>query len=160
MMTRITTINEHLAASPVAYVVIRAEEGLLLVAYKCPAGIWTIGYGHTKGVRPGMRINTRMAERFLREDVTEAEGYVKRLATVPLTQGQFDALVSFVFNLGPDGLGGSTLLKKLNAGDYAGAAGEFGKWVNGGKPLRPLPGLVRRRAKERDLFEGIQGDTL
>lgn len=129
---------------------IKQFEGLRLKAYKCPAGIWTIGYGHTKGVYPGMTITEELADKFLVDDIWYFERGVESLVAVPLTQGQFDALVSFAFNVGADGLGDSTLLKKLNSGDYAGAADEFPKWVySRGKKLK---GLVRRRAAERELF--------
>lgn len=137
---------------------IKHFEGLRLKAYKCPSGVWTIGYGHTKGVYPGMEITEELADKFLIDDVWQFEREVEGLILVPVTQGQFDALVSFAFNVGsdidedsiPEGLGDSTLLKKLNRGDYAGAADEFPKWVySRGKKLK---GLVRRRAAERDLF--------
>lgn len=137
---------------------IKKFEGLRLKAYKCPSGIWTIGYGHTKGVYPGMTITEELADKFLVDDIWYFERDVESLVKVPLTQGQFDALVSFAFNVGsdiddddiPEGLGDSTLLKKLNSGDYAGAADEFPKWVySRGKKLK---GLVRRRAAERELF--------
>ena len=141
---------------------IKEHEGLRLKAYRCPAGVWTIGYGHTKDVKRGMVIGKLHADRFLMEDVAQVERDVNSLVKVPLTQGQFDALVSFAFNLGsdidrdhiPEGLGDSTLLKKLNAGDYKGAAEEFKKWVYANR--RRLSGLVVRRKDERELFlEGL-----
>jgi lysozyme len=131
---------------------IRQFEGLRLLAYKCPAGIPTIGYGHTAGVKMGQSITKAEAEALLREDVTRFESHVDALVKVPLTQGQWDALSSWVYNLGPTNLERSTLLRKLNAGDYAGASAEFGKWVNAGG--KPLTGLIRRRAAERAMFEG------
>src|SRR5690606_20728399 len=102
---------------------IKQFEGLRLKAYKCPSGIWTIGYGHTKGVYPGMTITEELADKFLVDDIWYFERDVESLVKVPLTQGQFDALVSFAFNVGSDiddddiaeGLGDSTLLKKLNS---------------------------------------------
>lgn len=134
---------------------IKKHEGLKLSAYRCPAGIWTVGYGHTRGVRAGMRISIEDAESFLREDVADAERSVNELVRVPLSQGQFDALVSFVFNLGARRLARSTLLRLLNAGDFDGAARQFDLWVfgrvNGRK--RRLPGLIARREDERTLFE-------
>ena len=134
---------------------IRRHEGLRLKAYRCPAGVWTIGYGHTKGVKRGMVIARVHADRFLREDVQDAEEAVNRLVEVPMTQGQFDALVSFVFNLGIGAFSRSTLRKVLNKGDYCAAAEQFGRWVyalQGGQRVK-LPGLVARREDERALFE-------
>jgi lysozyme len=129
---------------------IKRFEGVRLHAYKCPAGVPTIGYGHTVGVQMGESITLAQAEQMLRDDLPIYEVGVRSLVKQPLTQGQFDALVSFAFNLGVGALGKSTLLRRLNAGDYAGAAGEFGKWVNaGGIRLR---GLVLRREAERALF--------
>jgi GH24 family phage-related lysozyme (muramidase) len=90
----------------------------------------------------------------MRATLTTYEDAVKRYVSVNLTQGQFDALVDFAYNVGDQSLCTSTLLKKLNAGDYSGASAEFGKWVNGGG--KKLPGLVRRREAERRLFLGGQ----
>lgn len=132
---------------------IRQFEGLRLRAYKCPAGIPTIGYGHTAGVKMGQEISKDRAEELLREDVARFEGHVDRLVTVPLTQGQFDALVAWTYNLGPGALEKSTMLRRLNAGDYAGAAAELERWNRAGGKV--LAGLVRRRAAERALFEGV-----
>jgi len=100
----------------------------------------------------GDTITKERAEELLREDVKRFEGYVDRLVKVPLTQGQYDALVSFVYNLGPGALERSTLLDQLNRGDYDSAAEQFGRWVFAGG--KTLAGLVRRRAAERALFEG------
>jgi GH24 family phage-related lysozyme (muramidase) len=129
---------------------VKRFEGLRLAAYQDSAGVWTIGYGHTGNVRPGQRITEAQAEQLLRKDVAWAEDAVRKNVDVPLSQGQFDALVSFTFNLGSGALQRSTLLKKLNAGDYAGAQAEFGRFVHAGG--RVLPGLVRRRADEAALF--------
>lgn len=130
--------------------IIRHFEGLRLSAYPCSAHVWTIGYGHTAGVSPGDSISAEAAERLLRQDITEAEKTVSRYVSVPLSQNQFDALVSFVFNLGAGNFRTSTLLKKLNAGDTAGASEEFLRWINAAG--RPLPGLIRRREAEKALF--------
>lgn len=131
--------------------IIKQYEGLKLEAYLCPAGIPTIGYGHTRGVKLGQKISAAQAEVFLDHDYEEAEDAVKRLITVPLTDNQLGALTSFVFNLGEGRLLGSTLRRKLNNGDYKGAAAEFDKWVySGGKKLN---GLIARRTAERKLFE-------
>ena len=129
---------------------IKEFEGFRAEAYLCPAGVWTIGYGHTGDVTPDDSCTMAEAEEMLRKDVERFEAAVDRLVKVPLTEGQFDALVSFAFNLGEGNLMQSTLLKKLNREDYAGAADEFGKWVKAGN--KTLPGLVRRREAERALF--------
>ena len=129
---------------------VKRFEGLRLGAYQDAAGVWTIGYGHTGNVHPGQRITEAHAEQLLRKDVAWAEDAVRKNVDVPLSQGQFDALVSFTFNLGAGALQRSTLLQKLNAGDYAGAQAEFGRFVHAGG--RVLPGLVRRRADEAELF--------
>lgn len=126
------------------------HEGLRLNAYRDPVGVLTIGYGHTKGVREGQEITEAQAFEFLREDVTEAELCVHNRVQVPLEQAQFDALVSFVFNLGCGALTKSTLLRKLNAGDIFAAADQFLLWVHAGG--HELPGLVKRRSAERAMF--------
>ncbi len=134
---------------------IKQFEGLRLTAYQDSVGVWTIGYGWTqpvdgKPIRPGMTIKEETAERLLRTGLVGYESDVSKLVKVKLTQGQFDALVSFAYNLGPLPLSTSKLLKKLNTGDYAGAADEFPRWnMAGGKVL---PGLTRRREAERALF--------
>lgn len=142
---------------------IRSRERLRVKPYRCPSGKPTQGYGHTRGIfMDSPDILKAQAEVWLHQDVEEAASAVRRLVKVELTQGQFDALTDFVFNIGADedaddiaeGLGDSTLLHKLNAGDYAGAAAEFGKWkfgtVNGKKIL--MGGLVERRKVERAWF--------
>jgi len=129
---------------------IKSFEGLRLRAYQCSANVWTIGYGHTADVRANDVITEEEALSFLRQDVAESERAVNQYVHVPLTQNQFDALVSFVFNLGVGSFRTSTLLKKLNAGDYDGVAQEFGRWIHAGG--KKLPGLVRRREAERALF--------
>jgi lysozyme len=130
---------------------IRNAEGLCLAAYLCPAGILTIGYGHTgPDVKTGQKINAEQANELLVKDVERFEKAVNELVTVPIKQGMFDALISFSFNLGAGALKGSTLLKKLNAHDINGAADEFLKW-NKAKG-RVLKGLTARRKSERELF--------
>lgn len=130
---------------------IKEGEGLRLKAYlPTPNDVWTIGYGHTKGVRPGMVITEQQAEQFLRQDIAWVEEALNRYVTVPLNQNQFDALASWVFNVGAGALKSSTLLKKLNAGDYQGAANELSRWNK--QKGRVLTGLTNRRAKERELF--------
>lgn len=133
-------------------------EGIYLTAYKDPVGIWTIGYGHTGlqhkdgTVYAGRKITKAEAEQLLRYDMRQFEARVETFVKVPLNDNQFSALVSFDFNTG--GLGKSTLLKKLNAGDYEGAADQFGAWVKAGG--KTLSGLVRRRKSERNLFLSIR----
>lgn len=130
---------------------IKGFEARRLTAYRDPAGVLTIGYGHTGAdVRPGMTITAARAEELLRHDTGWAQDAVRSAVKVPLTQGQFDALTSFTFNLGAGALRSSTLLQKLNRGDYAGAQQEFGRWVHAGGVV--LAGLVRRRAVEAKMF--------
>lgn len=130
---------------------LKRSEGFRADAYQDSGGVWTIGYGTTKDVQPGDTCTEEQASQWLRRDVLSAEWAVMKLIEVPMTQGQFDALVDFVYNLGEGALAKSTLLRKLNAGDYAGAAAEFPKWCHAGNQV--LPGLVTRRAAERALFE-------
>lgn len=136
---------------------IRHSEGLSLIAYLCPAGVWTIGYGHTKGVKKGDTCTREQAEKWLLEDVRDAITSIAAMVTVPLSQGQIDALVSFVFNFGAAKFQTSTLLRLLNEGKYKEAAEQFPRWINGTNPKTGLrevmPGLVKRRAAEKTLFE-------
>lgn len=134
---------------------IKQFEGCKLTAYQDSVGVWTIGYGWTqpvdgKPIRAGMTINQETAEHLLKTGLVSYENDVSRLVKVDLTQGQFDALVSFTYNLGARSLSTSTLLRKLNAGDYAGAADEFLRWNKAGGKV--LNGLTRRREAERALF--------
>lgn len=129
---------------------IKKFEGCILKAYKCPAGVWTIGYGHTAGVKEGQTITKKEAEALLKHDLITFETHVSNLITVVINQNQFDALVSFCYNLGPGNLKSSTLLKLINAKNFNGAAEQFDHWVYaGGKKLN---GLVKRRAAEKALF--------
>lgn len=130
---------------------IKEFEGCRLKSYLCPAGVWTIGYGHTQGVKPDMVITQLDAERFLRQDLKRFEDAISTLVKVSLTPNQFSALVSFVYNVGINAFKNSTLLRKLNQKDYKGAANELLRWdkVNG----KPLLGLTKRRIAEKDLFE-------
>lgn len=137
-----------------AYNLVKASEGLRLSAYPDPgtgAEPYTIGYGSTHGVTKGMTITPADATVRLAEDMTEAADAVNRLVKVKLNQNQFDALCSLVFNIGQANFKGSTLLKSLNQGEFAGSAREFDRWVYAAK--KKLPGLVARRKVERDLFE-------
>ena len=129
---------------------IKNFEGCELTAYKCAAGVWTIGYGHIKGVSEGMTITQEEAEQMLKDEMAEYEGYVNKLVTVELNQNQFDAMVSWVYNLGGGNLSASTLLKVLNAGDYAGVPAQMMRWNKAGGKV--LEGLTRRRQAEADLF--------
>ena len=130
--------------------IIKKFEGLKLQSYKCPAGVWTIGYGSTKNIKPNMSISEIEAHNLLLNDVRDAENAVNKFVKVPLTQNEFDALVSFVFNLGSGTLQKSTLLKKLNAGDKDGASNEILRFCRAGDII--LVGLEKRRKAERELF--------
>ncbi|MFJ2455290.1 lysozyme [Pseudomonas protegens] len=131
---------------------IKSFEGLRLSSYQDSVGVWTIGYGTTRGVTAGMRITADQAERMLQNDISRFEPDLDRLVKVPLSQNQWDALMSFTYNLGATNLASSTLLKLLNGGDYAGAADQFPRWNKAGGQV--LAGLTRRRAAERAMFLG------
>jgi lysozyme len=115
-----------------------------------PNDVPTIGWGHTKGVKMGDSCTIMQADEWLREDCRDAENEVNRCVRAIITQNQFDALVSFVFNIGGPNFRASTLLSKLNSGDYAGAAAQFPRWNKQGGVV--LNGLTRRRAQEMALF--------
>ena len=129
---------------------IRQFEGLRMSAYKDAVGIPTIGYGTTKGVKMGQTITKDEAERLLLEDAQRFADHVKALVKVPLNQNQTDALVSFVYNVGPAAFGKSTMLKLINQGLLEDAANQFVRWNRAGDQV--LAGLTRRRMAERDLF--------
>lgn len=130
---------------------IKHFEGCRLKAYTCPAGVLTIGVGHTgPDVAPNMTITQAHADGLLRQDVAKFAREVNGMLEVPVNTGQFDALVSFAFNLGSGNLRSSTLLKLVNAKRFDAAAGEFGKWINANG--KPLDGLRARRAAEAELF--------
>ena len=131
---------------------IKHFEGCELKAYKCPAGVWTIGYGHTKGVQEGDEWSESHANHMLEVELEEYEGYVDKYVTAPLGQNQFDALVSWTYNLGGGNLSASTMLKVLNAGEYDEVPNQMLRWNKvGGKVLE---GLTRRRQAEADMFCG------
>lgn len=144
------------AVSEAALDLIRKSEGFSAAPYLCPAKVWTIGYGSTR--LPGGAsvtastppVTREQAEEMLRADADAVAAEIDRMVVVPLTPGQMGALVSFVYNLGSGRLRSSTLLRKLNTGDYKGAAYEFGKWViaNG----QVSNGLIARRAAEQAMF--------
>jgi lysozyme len=129
------------------------EDGLVH-SYRCPAGKWTLGFGATKGIRSGMTCTVSEAEQRLKDDLGEHGKIVKRLVNVPLSQGQYDALVSFVFNVGGGAFKSSTALKRLNSGLYDDVPEQLQRWnkarVDG--KLQPLRGLTRRRAAEAAIF--------
>lgn len=132
---------------------IKAFEQLHLKAYPDPGTggkPWTIGWGHTKGVMQGDRITQEQAEQFFTNDLAVFELTVNSAIKRPMTQSQFDAMVSLAFNIGGAAFTGSTLVKKFNAGDVQGAANEFPKWRKAAGEV--MPGLVKRRAEEREMF--------
>jgi lysozyme len=137
---------------------VKEFEGLRLKAYKCPAAVWTIGYGHTSSagapiVTSDLEITRDEAEEVLRRDMGQYEDGVRKLVTIGITQGQFDALVDFAYNAGVGALAKSTLLKRVNAGKFDEVPAEFMKWTKGGG--KELPGLVRRRRAEVKLWRGM-----
>jgi lysozyme len=137
--------------SAVGQALIRHFEQCRLTGYLCPAGVPTIGWGHTgPEVRVGMKITQQQADALFEQDLRKREAQVFHLVNVHLTQGQWDALVSFEYNLGEGNLASSTLLEKVNAGDFRGAALEFPRWCHSGGEV--LEGLVLRRKAEQQLF--------
>lgn len=134
--------------------IIKGFEGCKLTAYLCPAKVWTIGYGHTNGVKSGMIISLDKANQLLANDLVTFEVGVSRLVTSVINENQYSALVSFAFNLGLDALRKSTLLKLVNANpaDHN-IQLEFMKWINAGG--KPLEGLKRRRAAEAKLYQKV-----
>lgn len=137
--------------SPKALALVKEFEGCRLTSYKDGGGIWTIGYGHTAGVHENQVCTEEQAEVWLDCDLLVADASVNRLVKVPLNKNEFDALVDFVYNVGGGNFQTSTLLKRLNAYCYSGAANEFEKWVHD-EHGNVEQGLVRRRGAEKDLF--------
>ena len=131
---------------------IKKFEGCELEAYKCAAGVWTIGYGHIKTAVEGMKIDQATADELFDEEIVEYENYVNTTVSVPLSQNQFDAIVSWVFNLGNGNLQASTMLKVINSGDHAGVPAQIKRWNKAGGKV--LEGLIRRREAEALLYEG------
>ncbi|WP_336143358.1 lysozyme [Acinetobacter sp. 102] len=147
--------NQAMAASQVGINVITSFEDLVLTAYDDGVGVWTIGIGTTVypngvKVKKGDSCTLDQAKTYFAHDLKRFEASVNNLVKVPLSQNQFDALVSLTYNIGSTAFKNSTLLKKLNAKDYAGAADQFLRWNKGGGKV--LKGLVRRREAERALF--------
>lgn len=150
--------NERLTISPAGISLVKKWEGWSAKAYKDPVGVWTIGWG-TIGpeARPGRKITKKQGEEFLRRELAEQEGYVKHYVRVPLTQHQFDALVSLVYNIGAGNFSRSTLLKLVNRGNFSGAAAQFARHNTArdretGKRI-VLRGLTNRRLEEALLFQ-------
>lgn len=129
---------------------IKDYEGLHLTPYRCPAGIWTIGYGHTRTVKNGMTITQEEADQLLASDLQIVATAIHRLVTVPLDENQFAALVSFAFNVGVGNFENSTLLKLLNRGWYDQVPAQLMRWVKSNGEV--LGGLSRRRAAEAKLW--------
>lgn len=135
---------------------VKTFEGCMLAAYPDPASggdPWTIGYGHTRGVKPGDTCTQEQADAWLREDLAYSVAAVNHLAKVELEQHQFDPLVSFAYNCGQVALGMSTLLKFVNAGNFNQVPGQFLRWDKGPNG-QPVPGLTRRRKAEAEMFAG------
>ena len=135
---------------------VKTFEGLYLNSYQDAVGVWTIGYGCTEGIGPGMTITKAQAEEMLRTELSKFETAVGKYVDVSIDDNQYSALVAFSYNVGAYALKKSTMLKKLNAGDYAGASNEFPRWDKAGG--RSLLGLSRRRRAERALFLGEPWD--
>jgi lysozyme len=139
------------AASPKCLALIKEFEGLRLKSYRCPARVWTIGYGETRGIKPGMVWTRAQAEAALIEGVKPyAKAVAEAIGNAKTTQNQFDALTSFCYNAGPGNLRKSSMLRLHRAGKYQQAGDAFMAWTKGGG--RTLPGLVRRRKHERVLY--------
>ena len=138
---------------------IKKFEGCRLKAYKCPANIWTIGYGHTgvvngKPITEKTTITELMAETLLVIDLQRFEKAINQLVKKPLTQNNFDSLISFVFNIGISAFEKSSMLKLINQGHFDLAAQQFDRWIYGGG--KKLAGLIKRRAEEKMLFLSLE----
>lgn len=129
---------------------VQQSESCSLVAYKDPIGIWTIGFGHIKDVKQGDTCTYSQAIEWLKQDTEEAESYVNDLVKVSLNQNELDALIDFVFNLGPTNFKNSTLLRLINEGNKLAAAQQFERWNKAGGKV--LSGLTKRRLAEKALF--------
>jgi lysozyme len=153
-------INMKISIEGIA--LIKKFEGCRLESYKCAAGVPTIGYGSTKLVEMGMTITQEGAEELLLKDIAEFEEFVLEASEMPLSQHQFDALVSWTYNLGPSNLNASTMLKVLNKGAYEDVPSQIKRWnkatVNGQRVV--LDGLVRRREAEALLFAGLDWNNV
>jgi lysozyme len=132
--------------------ILKYFEGCKLTAYQDSVGVWTIGYGHTKGVYDGMTISQSQAEQMLLEELVDCQTRIERYVEVPLNQEQFDALTVWVYNPGPTNLKSSTLLKRLNEGNFDDVPNQIKRWDKAGG--RQLAGLTKRREAEARHFEG------
>ena len=132
---------------------IKKFEGCETTAYQDSVGVWTIGFGHTKGVEEGQTCSTEDAESMLANEMDEYEGYINNMVKVDLQQHEFDALVAWVYNLGPTNLGESTMLKVLNGGQFDRVPEEMNRWTRAGGKI--LEGLVRRRQAESLMFQDL-----
>ena len=132
---------------------IKKFEGCETTAYQDSVGVWTIGFGHTKGVEEGQTCSIEDAESMLADEMDEYEGYINNMVKVELQQHEFDALVAWVYNLGPTNLGESTMLKVLNEGQFDRVPDEMNRWTRAGGKI--LEGLVRRRQAESLMFQDL-----
>jgi lysozyme len=132
---------------------IKKFEGCETTAYQDSVGVWTIGFGHTKGVEEGQTCSIEDAESMLADEMDEYEGYINNMVKVDLQQHEFDALVAWVYNLGPTNLGESTMLKVLNGGQFDRVPDEMNRWTRAGGEI--LEGLVRRRQAESLMFQNL-----
>ncbi len=140
-------VNSQLQLSNEGVRLLHNREGFRAKAYQDVAGIWTIGYGHTGAdVYPGKTITKEEGDRLFRNDLRRFEGAIKNLVKVPLKQHHYDTLVSFAYNVGTGAFSKSTLLRKLNAGDFGAVPAELMKWVYAGR--RKHQGLINRRRAE------------
>jgi len=133
-----------------AAAIIKHYEGLRLKAYRCPAGVWTIGYGHTGGIKENDEITESDADRLLYQDMHDAFDCIEHYVDEDLTDYETAALISLVFNIGCNAFRGSQICRLLNEGNMKAAAQQFQWWRKGGGQV--LPGLVKRRESERRLF--------
>lgn len=136
--------------SPAGIALIKQFEGFSATPYQCPAGKWTIGYGHVLPSQTSPILGEKMAEKLLLTDLAPVESTINRLVKVRLTQGQFDALCSLVYNIGTGAFAASTLLMLLNARSRN-TSKQFLRWIYAGK--QPLTGLIRRRQAEKEMFD-------
>ena len=149
---------EKMEISKEGIALIKRFEGCSLSSYLCQANVPTIGFGSTKGVKMGMEISQERAEALLLEDVADFEDAINEIVQVPLQQNQFDALCSWVFNLGPNNLKSSTLLAVLNQGKYKDVPEQIIRWNKAGGKI--LEGLKKRRASESLLFQGKEWENV
>jgi len=153
----------HRKISPEGLVAIQQREGLRLSAYQDQAGVWTIGYGHTSGVTEGMKIGTQQADDYLKEDIRWAETTISANVRMPLDEDEFATLVSWAFNIGTHNVIESTLVRKLNTGDYGSVPSELMRWIKVRYPetgqLEDNPGLINRRTSEVEQWLQGTGDA-